>query len=82
MTPTSAPVPADEEWRGDFGAAEKRRLELSLAATPSERLRWLEEALAFTARSVRGTRRDERRHSAGAAKPRQLQHGCRRNATG
>jgi hypothetical protein len=48
--PHPAPIPADEEWRGDFGAAEKRRLELSLAATPSERLMWLEEALRFAAR--------------------------------
>lgn len=50
---TDAPsplVPADQEWHGDFGAAEERRLEISLAATPSERLRWLEEALAFAAR--------------------------------
>jgi hypothetical protein len=40
----------EPEWRGDFGAAEERLLDVSLAATPSERLRWLEEALAFAAR--------------------------------
>lgn len=38
------------EWRGDFHAAEERTLEASLAATPSQRLEWLEEALAFAAR--------------------------------
>jgi hypothetical protein len=38
------------EWRGDFRAAEERLLDLSLEATPAERLRWLEEALAFAAR--------------------------------
>lgn len=41
---------AGAEWRGDFRAAEERLLEASLAATPSERLKWLEEALAFAAR--------------------------------
>jgi hypothetical protein len=39
-----------DEWRGDFKSAEDRRLEASLAATPSQRLKWLEEALAFAAR--------------------------------
>ena len=38
------------EWSGDFRAAEERLLEVSLAATPAERLKWLEEALAFAAR--------------------------------
>lgn len=38
------------EWRGDFAAAEERVLEASLALTPEERLRWLEEALRFAAR--------------------------------
>ena len=38
------------DWRGDFRASEERLLEISLAATPSERLKWLEEALAFAAR--------------------------------
>ncbi len=40
--------PAD--WRGDFVSARERLREFSLAATPSERLRWLEEALAFAHR--------------------------------
>lgn len=44
-TPDSAP-----DWRGDFQSAEERLLDISLAATPSERLRWLEEALAFAMR--------------------------------
>jgi hypothetical protein len=34
-------------WRGDFRAAEERVLEASLSVSASERLRWLEEALAF-----------------------------------
>lgn len=51
MADEEPPRPAtDADWRADFAAAEERLLELSLAATPSERLRWLEEALAFAAR--------------------------------
>jgi hypothetical protein len=46
----ASPPSTDADWRADFAAAEERLLELSLAATPSERLRWLEEALAFAAR--------------------------------
>jgi hypothetical protein len=51
MADEETPRPAtDADWLADFAAAEERLLELSLAATPSERLRWLEEALAFAAR--------------------------------
>ena len=39
-----------EEWSGDFRAAERRLLEAALAATPAQRLKWLEEALAFAAK--------------------------------
>ena len=39
-----------EPGAADFEAAERHRLEASLAATPSERLRWLEEALKFAAK--------------------------------
>jgi hypothetical protein len=42
------PVPT--EWRADFRAAEEHSLEASLAATPSQRLAWLEQALAFAYR--------------------------------
>jgi hypothetical protein len=37
--------PAD--WRGDFASAEESLLDASLAVTPAERLKWLEEAIAF-----------------------------------
>lgn len=40
----------DESWDADFEAAERHRLEASLAVTPVERLRWLEEALKFAAK--------------------------------
>jgi hypothetical protein len=50
MATDAPPAPAQNNWRGDFAAAEERRLDVWLAATPSERLRWLEEALAFAAR--------------------------------
>lgn len=42
--------PVRTDWRGDFRAAEERLLDASLSATPSQRLKWLEEALAFAAR--------------------------------
>ena len=50
---------ADQEWRGDFRAAEERQLEGSLLATPSQRLAWLEEALAFAAKMGALASRDE-----------------------
>ena len=37
----------DRDWQADFRAAEDHALDASLAATPSERLAWLEQALAF-----------------------------------
>jgi len=40
----------EKEWRGDFRAAEAGILDASIAATPSQRLAWLEEALAFAAK--------------------------------
>ena len=42
--------PAAAEWRADFRAAENQLLDASLAATPSQRLKWLEDALAFAAK--------------------------------
>jgi hypothetical protein len=38
---------AAREWQADFRSAEEHSLEASLAATPAQRLAWLEEALAF-----------------------------------
>ncbi len=48
-----------DEWRGDFQSAEDRMLEASLAATPAQRLQWLEEALKFAARMGALPKRDE-----------------------
>jgi hypothetical protein len=50
----------DDDWRADFASAEQRRLEASLSVSVSERLRWLEEALAFAARVGALPRRDAR----------------------
>lgn len=38
------------DWRADYESAAQRTLASSLAATPSQRLQWLEEALAFAYR--------------------------------
>jgi hypothetical protein len=45
------PLPPDEDWDGSFEAAEQHRRDGALAATPSQRLAWLEEAIAFAARA-------------------------------
>jgi hypothetical protein len=50
---------AAAEWPADFRAAEEQTLEASLAATPSQRLAWLEEALAFALRVGALPRPDE-----------------------
>jgi hypothetical protein len=41
------PETSAAEWQADFRSAEDHSLEASLAATPAQRLAWLEEALAF-----------------------------------
>jgi hypothetical protein len=48
--PTPDRASAHDTWRGDFQSAEERLLDASLAASPSQRLKWLEEALAFAAK--------------------------------
>ena len=42
--------PAKSRWRADFRSAEEHRLDASLSVSAAERLKWLEEALAFAAR--------------------------------
>jgi len=49
-TDPDAPNSKAGEWPADFRAAEDHTLDASLAATPSQRLAWLEEALAFALR--------------------------------
>lgn len=43
------PETADDaaEWRATYGDAEGQTLDASLAVTPSQRLAWLEQALAL-----------------------------------
>lgn len=47
MPESPVPPPEDRPWRADFRAAEEWALDASLATTPSQRLAWLEQALAF-----------------------------------
>jgi hypothetical protein len=49
-TDPDAPNAKAGEWSVDFHAAEEHALDASFAATPSQRLAWLEEALAFALR--------------------------------
>lgn len=61
MTDRDAPHPTvSAEWPADFRAAEDHTLDASLAATPTQRLAWLEEALAFALRVGALSRPDER----------------------
>jgi hypothetical protein len=60
IPPPSKPDTPADDWRGDYRAAEENRLDASLAATPSQRLQWLEEALAFAAK-VGALPKDDRR---------------------
>ncbi len=53
-----------QEWRGDFKAAEERRLDASLSASASQRLEWLEQALAFAAKFGGLADRDKERNRA------------------
>ena len=38
---------AQDEWRGDWETAEEQSLRAGLAATPEQRLEWLQAALEF-----------------------------------
>jgi hypothetical protein len=60
MTDPNPPNPnASTAWNGDFRAAEDQSFEASLAATPSQRLAWLEEAVAFALKVGALSRSDE-----------------------
>ena len=58
-TEPDAPNANAGEEPADFRAAEEHALDASLAATPSQRLAWLEEALAFAFRVGALPRPDE-----------------------
>jgi hypothetical protein len=58
-TDPDAPDAKAGEEPADFRAAEDHALDASLAATPSQRLTWLEEALAFALRVGALPRPDE-----------------------
>jgi hypothetical protein len=53
------PRPDANDWRGDFESMRERSREAALAATPSQRLAWLEEAIAFAVKMGALPRRDQ-----------------------
>ena len=57
--PTDPPSREPEDWRGDFESMSDRARAAFLAATPSQRLAWLEEAIAFATKMGALPRRDE-----------------------
>lgn len=54
----SDPHPEQEAWQGDFDSMRDRTRDAALAATPSQRLAWLEEAIAFATKMGALPRRD------------------------
>ena len=59
-TEPAPPTPPHEqaEWQGDFESMRDRARDAALAATPSQRLAWLEEAIAFATKMGALPRRD------------------------
>lgn len=52
MAETNPPRPTDvQDWDAGWDAHRRRQLTFALAATPAERLRWLEEMIALAHRS-------------------------------
>ena len=45
MKPRIDPNPADDQWDASWAATERAQLETTLAATPEQRLAWLEQAM-------------------------------------
>jgi hypothetical protein len=52
------PQHEQEEWQGDFDSMRDRSHDALLAATPSQRLAWLDEAIAFATKVGALPRRD------------------------
>jgi hypothetical protein len=52
------PHPEQEDWRGDFDSMRDRARDAALAATPAQRLAWLDEAIAFATKMGALPRRD------------------------
>ncbi|MDP9194040.1 MAG: hypothetical protein M3P06_20280 [Acidobacteriota bacterium] len=80
-TDPDAPHATNAEWPADFRAAEDHALDASLAATPSQRLAWLEEALAFALRVGALPRRDETKERNGIPLMPQRPNGSERPTT-
>ena len=57
---------SDDNWTSDWKDAEDAQLDAALSATPTQRLRWLEEAILFAYRAGALPRRDEEEENRGA----------------
>ena len=47
----NSPADAEHDWEAGWESTRHRQLTLSLAASPAERLRWLEEMIVLAHRS-------------------------------
>ena len=59
----------DNDWRADWSDIEDAQLDAALSATPTQRLRWLDEAILFAYRAGALPRRDEEEENRGACEP-------------
>jgi hypothetical protein len=50
MSPRISPFASDEDWQADWDSHARWQLSAGLAATPAQRLAWLEEMRAFAYR--------------------------------
>ena len=58
-----------EDWRADWSDIEDDQLDAALSATPSQRLRWLDEAILFAYRAGALSRRDEEEQNRSSCEP-------------
>jgi hypothetical protein len=58
-----------DDWQADWSDIEDAQLDAALSATPTQRLRWLDEAILFAYRAGALPRRDEEEQNPGSCEP-------------
>ena len=58
-----------DDWTADWSVIEDAELDAALAATPTQRLRWLDEVILFAYRAGALSPRDEEEENRGACEP-------------
>ena len=60
---------AGDDWRADWSDIEDAQLDAALSATPTQRLRWLDEAILFAYRAGALPRHPEEEENRGPCEP-------------